>query len=80
MVNKDRLATTFKFLTEIDSVSREESAISGEIKNILDSMGAETFVDDAGDKIGGNTGNLIAKFKGNRPAAPLLLNAHMDTV
>jgi tripeptide aminopeptidase len=80
MVNQDRLAGMFKFLIEIDSISREERAISKEIKNILDSMGAETFVDGAGDKIGGNTGNLIAKFKGNRPAAPLLLNAHMDTV
>jgi tripeptide aminopeptidase len=80
MVNKDRLAETFKFLVEIDSVSREERAICGEIKKILESMGAETFIDDAGDKIGGNTGNLIAKFKGNRPVPPLLLNAHMDTV
>jgi tripeptide aminopeptidase len=80
MVNKDRLAETFKFLAEIDSVSREERAICGEIKKILESMGAETFIDDAGDKIGGNTGNLIAKFKGNRPVPPLLLNAHMDTV
>ncbi|MGA9176066.1 MAG: M20/M25/M40 family metallo-hydrolase, partial [Desulfobacterales bacterium] len=42
--------------------------------------GAETFVDNAGDKIGGNSGNLIAKFKGNTQAPPLLLNAHMDTV
>ncbi|MFO7970840.1 MAG: M20/M25/M40 family metallo-hydrolase [Desulfobacterales bacterium] len=80
MVNKDRLANTFKFLTQIDSVSGEERAISGEIKKILDSMGAETYTDDAGDKIGGNTGNLIAKFTGTRQAPPLLLNAHMDTV
>ncbi|MDM8526560.1 M20/M25/M40 family metallo-hydrolase, partial [Desulfococcaceae bacterium HSG8] len=29
---------------------------------------------------GSNTGNLIARFKGNTPAPPLLLNAHMDTV
>jgi tripeptide aminopeptidase len=43
-------------------------------------MGAEIFVDNAGDKIGGNSGNLIAKFKGNTQAPPLLLNAHMDTV
>lgn len=80
MVNKDRLAATFKFLTEIDSVSKDERAISGEIKKILESMGAETCVDDAGDKIGGNTGNLIARFKGNRTAEVLLLNSHMDTV
>ena len=80
MVNKERLAETFKFLVEIDSVSKEESTISGEIKKIFESMGAETYVDSAGDKIGGNTGNLIARFKGKTLAPPLLLNAHMDTV
>ncbi|MGD2150282.1 MAG: M20/M25/M40 family metallo-hydrolase [Desulfobacterales bacterium] len=80
MVNKDRLAQTFKFLVEIDSISKEERTISGEIKKILESMGAKTWIDGAGDKIGGDTGNLIAKFKGNTPAPPLLLNAHMDTV
>ncbi len=80
MVNRDRLAERFRFLVKIDSVSKEERTISGEIKKILESMGAETFVDGAGDKIGGNTGNLIAKFKGTRQAPVLLLNAHMDTV
>ena len=80
MVNRDRLAQTFKFLVEIDSVSKEEQTICMEIKKILESMGAKTFVDGAGNKIGGTTGNLIAKFKGTRQAPPLLLNAHMDTV
>lgn len=80
MVNSKRLAETFKFLVEIDSVSKEEGAISSEIGSILESMGAEIFIDNAGDGIGGDTGNLIAKFKGNVTAPPLLLNAHMDTV
>jgi len=80
MINRKRLAETFKFLVQIDSVSKEEGVIANEIKKILESLGAETFVDNAGDKIGGNSGNLIAKFKGNTKAPPLLLNAHMDTV
>lgn len=80
MVNRERLAETFKFLVQIDSVSREEGTMAGEIRKILDLMDAETFVDSAGDKTGGNTGNLIAKFPGNLQAPPLLLNAHMDTV
>jgi tripeptide aminopeptidase len=80
MVNRKRLGETFKFLVQIDSISKEESVIANEIKKILESMGAETFVDNAGDKIGGNSGNLIAKFKGNTKAPPLLFNAHMDTV
>ena len=80
MVNRERLAETFKFLVQIDSVSKEEGVIANEIKKILESMGAQTFVDNAGEKIGGNSGNLIAKFKGNTQVPPLLLNAHMDTV
>ncbi len=80
MIDRNRLAETFKFLVQIDSISKEEGVIANEIKKMLESMGAETFVDNAGDKIGGNSGNLIAKFKGNTQAPPLLLNAHMDTV
>jgi tripeptide aminopeptidase len=80
MINRDRLAQSFKFLVEIDSVSKEERTISGEIQKILQSMGAETWIDGAGDKVGGDTGNLIARFKGSRQTSPLLLNAHMDTV
>jgi len=80
MVNKQRLAETFKFLTEIDSISKEEGVLAAKIREILVSMGAEIWVDNAGERIGGDTGNLIAKFKGNTSVSPLLLNAHMDTV
>ena len=80
MVNKERLAETFKFLAEIDSISKEEGILAGKIREILVSMGAETMLDNAGEQIGGDTGNLIAKFKGNAKVPPLLLNAHMDTV
>ena len=80
MIDRKRLAETFRFLVQIDSISKEEGVIANEIKKILESLGAETFVDNAGDKIGGNSGNLIAKFKGNTQAPPILLNAHMDTV
>ena len=80
MIDKDRLAETFKFLVGIDSPSRQEGRIQSEIKPLLDSLGAETHVDDAGPKSGSDTGNLIAKFAGNTHSAPLLLNAHMDTV
>lgn len=80
MVNNDRLADTFRCLVEIDSVSKAESAISSELQKILMSLGAEIFIDNAGEKIGGDAGNLIARFKGNTDAPPILLNAHMDTV
>lgn len=80
MINTDRLAETFKTLVEIDSISREEGAISHEIRTILESLGAEVFIDASGRQTGSDTGNLIAKFEGDKAVPPLLLNAHMDTV
>ncbi len=80
MINKERLAETFRFLVEIDSVSKKEGEICLKIQKIVESMGAETFVDHAAAKTGSDTGNLIARIPGNTHATPLLLNAHMDTV
>jgi len=81
MVNHDRLADVFKTLVQIDSVSRNEGAVAKALQEILESLGGEVLFDDAGPKLGGDTGNLIARFKGSGPEVePLLLNAHMDTV
>jgi len=80
MINRERLAETFTALVKIDSVSKEEGELSTIIQVMLASLGADIVIDDAGEKIGGDTGNLIARFKGNTEAATLLLNAHMDTV
>jgi tripeptide aminopeptidase len=80
MIDRDRLAQTFSRLVRIDSVSKEEKAISTVLCEILTSMGADVAQDDAGEKIGGQTGNIVAKFKGNATVPPMILNAHMDTV
>lgn len=80
MIDRERLAQTFSRLVRIDSVSKEEKAISEELCTILTSMGADVAQDDAGEKIGGQTGNIIAKFTGNVDVPPMFLNAHMDTV
>ncbi|MDD2390320.1 MAG: M20/M25/M40 family metallo-hydrolase [Desulfobacterales bacterium] len=80
MINSDRLADTFKSLAEIDSVSTQEKDIRIKIQNLFDAMGAETLVDDSMAETGSNTGNLIVKFKGNRPVPAMMFNAHMDTV
>ncbi len=80
MIDEERLANTFSELVKIDSVSKEEAAVCRRLEEILKELGAETLVDDAAQKVGGNCGNLIARFAGNRDVAPLMLNAHMDTV
>jgi tripeptide aminopeptidase len=79
-MDRDRLAQTFTWLVGIDSVSREEGRLLAALRPKLESLGAEITVDDAAGKLGGDAGNLIARLPGNRDAAPLLLNAHMDTV
>jgi tripeptide aminopeptidase len=81
MVNRERLVDLFKTLIQIDSVSKKEGAIAKTLQEIFGSLGAEVLIDGAGPKVGGDTGNLIARFKGAGAAVvPLLLNAHMDTV
>ena len=80
MVNRERLSKTFMDLVKIDSVSKEEARVSGMIQKKLESLGADVVIDNAAEKTGGDTGNLIARIKGNADVPPLMLNAHMDTV
>ncbi|MBI4488947.1 MAG: M20/M25/M40 family metallo-hydrolase [Deltaproteobacteria bacterium] len=81
MINKDRLKDLLIELVQIDSLSRKEYAIAMRLKREMEEIGGEVWIDDAGQKIGGNVGNLIAHFHGNVPGSnPILLSAHMDTV
>ncbi|MCG8636799.1 MAG: M20/M25/M40 family metallo-hydrolase [Desulfobacterales bacterium] len=80
MINAKRLGDLFTRLAQIDSESRHEAQIAGELETILTGMGAEVVFDDAAEKVGGDCGNLVAKFKGTVDAAPIFLSGHMDTV
>ncbi|MBU1168061.1 MAG: M20/M25/M40 family metallo-hydrolase [Proteobacteria bacterium] len=80
MINKDRLSKSFCDLVKIDSISREEKTISEYLQVILKELGAEIYIDKAGDAVGGDTGNLVAKFKGTVDAPAMMLCGHMDTV
>jgi len=80
MIDRNRLAETFQSLVSIDSVSREEGQLARELAKSLTKLGAETTFDRAGEKVGGDTGNLVAWLKGTASLPPLLLSAHMDTV
>ena len=81
MINRQRLQNFLIELIKIDSLSRREYDVAMRLKRDLEELGAAVSIDDAGEKVGGNVGNLVAKFPGNAPASqPLLLSAHMDTV
>jgi len=81
MISRDRMTVYVEDLIKIDSISRKEKDVALKLKKDMEKLGAECAFDDAGEKVGGNTGNLIVKFEGNkRNSAPLLLSSHMDTV
>ena len=81
MINQERIKNLLLELVQIDSVSREERDVAERIKQLCEEMGAEVFIDGAGEKVGGNTGNVIARFPGTVPEAePIMMSAHMDTV
>ena len=81
LIKKERLKDLFLELIKIDSLSRKEHAVAMRLKREMEALGARVWIDDAGEKVGGNVGNVIAHFHGTMPSAPpLLLSAHMDTV
>ena len=81
MINQERIRNLLLELVQIDSVSREERDVAERIRALCEEMGAEVEIDDAGEKVGGNTGNVIARFPGTIPEAEaLMMRAHMDTV
>jgi tripeptide aminopeptidase len=79
-LNHARLIDYFMELVRIDSLSRHEGAIAKRLKTDLEALGATVRIDDAGEKVGGDTGNVIATISGTAPGPRLLLSAHMDTV
>src|ERR671933_4270 len=81
MINQERIKNLLLELVQIDSVSRKERDVAERIKRYCEEMGAEVEIDDAGSKVGGNSGNVIARFPGTIPdAEPIMMSAHMDTV
>jgi len=77
---KKELLDDFLSMVVIDSPSKDERAMADWLKAKFESLGCEVHEDKAGDKIGGNAGNLRVTLKGNTDADPLMFSAHMDTV
>ncbi|MEA2174950.1 MAG: tripeptide aminopeptidase [Blastocatellia bacterium] len=81
MINQERIKNLLLELVQIDSHSRKERDVAERIKKYCEEMGAEVSIDEAGEKVGGNSGNVIARFRGTIPGAePIMMSAHMDTV
>ncbi|HEX9453328.1 MAG TPA: peptidase M20, partial [Candidatus Binatia bacterium] len=61
MINRERLKNFLIELIEIDSLSRQEYHVAMRLKRDMEELGATVVIDDAGEKVGGNVGNLIAQ-------------------
>src|SRR3989475_3393507 len=81
MINQDRIKNLLLELVQIDSHSRKEREVALRIKSYCEEMGAQVEIDEAGRAVGGNSGNVIARFAGTISSAePIMMSAHMDTV
>jgi len=81
MINEKRLIESFMELVKIGSISRKEKNLADFLVEKLEDLGLEVRVDQAGEKVKSNSGNIIAHLRGNvKKATPIMFSAHMDTV
>lgn len=80
MINQDRVVEQFIKYVKISSPTKSEGEFAKFIKSELENLGLEVEVDDAGEKVGSDTGNVIAKLKGTVDGDAILFSCHMDTV
>ena len=80
-VNEQRLLDTFLTLVRFNTPSRREKPVSEWAGAYLRALGFTVEWDDAGERVGGDVGNLIAFKKGTvADAPPIFFSAHFDTV
>lgn len=79
-IDEELLTQTFCRLVSLSDESRRERAAADAVTATLKELGFSVEEDDAGQKIGGDTGNLYAYLPGTMPGKPVLFSAHLDTV
>lgn len=81
MINKERMLAEFFELVKIKCSTRDERQVADILKARLAALGMEVTEDTAGEKIGGNCGNVFAYSEGTVHGVPtIMLSAHMDCV
>lgn len=80
MINEERVLERFLKYVQISSESYNEAEFAKVLFNQLKSIGLDVYIDNAGEIVGSNTGNIIAKLSGNVAGEPMLFSCHMDTV
>lgn len=78
-MNEQRLLETFFDLVKLPCPSGHEAQAAAYCKEALEACGCTVEIDDAGEKIGSDTGNLYAVLPGTAPGS-LIMTAHLDCV
>jgi tripeptide aminopeptidase len=76
----ERLEELFLALASIPSPSRSERAVAKVVRAELESLGIDVHEDGAGEKVGGDCGNLYCLVQGDDGPPMLAVGAHLDTV
>lgn len=79
-INQQRLVDEFLELVKIDSATKGERQMADTLLAKLQALGLTVTEDEAGTKIGGTAGNVLAVLEGSKEAPVLLFCAHMDRV
>ncbi len=80
-VNKERMLAEFKEIVAIPCHTLQERPVFEALQAKLEAMGFEVNEDNAGEKLGGNCGNLWAFLPATKSGATsVLFSAHMDGV
>ncbi|MBQ8418353.1 MAG: M20/M25/M40 family metallo-hydrolase [Phascolarctobacterium sp.] len=81
VVNKERMLAEFKEIVAVPCHTLQERSVFEMLRAKLETLGFTVEEDDAGEKLGGNCGNLWAFLPANKEGAvSVLLSAHMDGV
>jgi tripeptide aminopeptidase len=82
LVNKERLLSDFIEILKIKSPSKNEMELGSYVIKRLEKLGIKAKMDDTGNKIGGNAGNITGFLASNNKSkkTPLFFGAHLDTV
>jgi tripeptide aminopeptidase len=80
-VDEGRVVDTFLELVRINGPSRHERLVADDLVRRLEALGFTVRFDTAGEALGGECGNLIARLEGTDPRLPgMFFSTHMDTV
>lgn len=80
MVNQERIVNKFCQYVQIASPTKSEGEFARFITKELEALGMKVIIDGAGEIVGSDTGNVIARLEGTTSGETILLSCHMDTV